>query len=378
MEERVLHELLCSFHSFTVGQYTTLREQGYGTLYELRSWRHKDIESLLNTLGNRPNNRGGRQFGHKLVRQLQAITWLVRDSASRGIATNLDTYRQNPELYIENAILASEHESNDSSAADKPEKFKYEDWITWEESVQVYLESERSNARGAPLCYVIRKDLPPNTNWNTLDALQQRIYTPSLQGFAFDIDTKTVLTLLKELCLGTDAEVWIQNIRCGRAAMLALRSHYDGPDEAKKRTLEAESKLKSLFYKHEYSFSFERFITEMQKHFKVLERYEMPVHEQKKVETLFDKCQNNHPEFKMEVGICRSQNDTFIVAITYLKTAVARIFPEGKKGVGRPRQISAAKVNGIDLSDFTKNYSKQEINKLKSTPDGKKKHGMTS
>ena len=25
-EERVLHELLCSFHSFTVGQYTTLRE----------------------------------------------------------------------------------------------------------------------------------------------------------------------------------------------------------------------------------------------------------------------------------------------------------------------------------------------------------------
>ena len=129
-EERVLHELLCSFHSFTVGQYTTLREQGYGTLYELRSWRHKDIESLLNTLGNRPNNRGGRQFGHKLVRQLQAITWLVRDSASRGIATDLDMYRQNPELYIENAILASEYESNDSSAADKPEKFKYEDWIT--------------------------------------------------------------------------------------------------------------------------------------------------------------------------------------------------------------------------------------------------------
>ena len=84
-------------------------------------------------LGNRPNNRGGRQFGLKLVRQLQAITWLVRDLASRGIATDLDMYRQNPELYIENAILVSEHESNDSSAAGKPKKFKYEDWITWEE-----------------------------------------------------------------------------------------------------------------------------------------------------------------------------------------------------------------------------------------------------
>ena len=79
----------------------------------------------------------------------------------------------------------------------------------------------------------------------------------------------------------------------------------------------------------------------MQKNFKVLERYDMPVHEQKKVETLFEKCQNNHSEFKMEVGICRNQNNTFIGAITYLKTAVVCIFPEGKRSAGRiPRQIS--------------------------------------
>ncbi|GFH62186.1 hypothetical protein CTEN210_18662 [Chaetoceros tenuissimus] len=85
-----------------------------------------------------------------------------------------------------------------------------------------------------------------------------RIYTPALQGFAFNLDTKAVLTLLKQLCLGTDTEVWIQNIRCGRAAMIALRNHYNGPDEARKRTLEAEAKLKNLFYKHEYRFPFER------------------------------------------------------------------------------------------------------------------------
>ena len=132
-EERVLHELLCNFHNFTVGQYSTLRAQGYGTLYSLRSWKHKDIESLLQTIGNRPANRGGRQYGHRLIRQLQAIAWLVRDSASRNIAADLNVYRQDPELCIENAILAAEYDENDSSVSDMPEKFKYEDWITWEE-----------------------------------------------------------------------------------------------------------------------------------------------------------------------------------------------------------------------------------------------------
>lgn len=113
------------------------------------------------------------------------------------------------------------------------------------------------------------------------------------------------------------------------------------------------------------------FNTELQKHFKVLERYHMPVHKQNKVESLVEKWKNNHPEFKLEVGICRSQNDTFIGAITYLKTAVACIFLEGKK-VGRPsRQISSARVNGIDLTDFKKHYSKEEINKIKSTKEGK-------
>ena len=121
-EERVLHELLCNFHNFTVGQYETLRDQGCATLNSLRSWKHKDIESLLQTIGNRAANRGGRQYGHKLIRQLQAIAWLVRDSASRNIEVDLNAHRQDPELCIENAVLAAEHAENDSSASDMPEK----------------------------------------------------------------------------------------------------------------------------------------------------------------------------------------------------------------------------------------------------------------
>ncbi|GFH50497.1 predicted protein [Chaetoceros tenuissimus] len=99
----------------------------------------------------------------------------------------------------------------------------------------------------------------------------------------------------------------------------------------------------------------------------------MPMYEQQKVEKLFEKCQNNHPEFKVEVALCRSQQTTFIGAITYLKTAVARIFPDDKKGRGRQRQIATVekKINGVDLSDFSKTYSQEEVRKLKSTKEGR-------
>ena len=100
-----------------------------------------------------------------------------------------------------------------------------------------------------------------------------------MQGYAFEIDSKTVLTYLKELCIATDAEVWIKNIKCGRSAMIALRNHYNGTDEAKKRVLESKVQIKHLFYKHEFSFSFEKFVTALQKHFKVLERYEVSMYE---------------------------------------------------------------------------------------------------
>ncbi|GFH50496.1 predicted protein [Chaetoceros tenuissimus] len=196
-EERELHRLLCDFHSFTHAHYVALREEGYGTLHELR------IRALLKD---------------------------VNDATSRGIPVNLAVYQQDPVTCMQNSVLAADHIEQDSTKAEKSEKFDYANWITWEESVEVYLESVISNANGAPLSYVIRKDLSPNVNWNSLEELQQRIYTPALQGFAFNLDSKEVLALMKELCLGMDAEVWIKNIKCGRDAMIALRTHYDGPD----------------------------------------------------------------------------------------------------------------------------------------------------
>jgi len=75
----------------------------------------------------------------------------------------------------------------------------------------------------------------------------------------FDIDLEKVLTLLKELCLNAEAETWFRNIKCCRKAMQALQRHYEGADESRRRMEEARAKISNTFYKHEGTFTFEKF-----------------------------------------------------------------------------------------------------------------------
>jgi len=137
---------------------------------------------------------------------------------------------------------------------------------------------------------VIRKDLEEGTEWDKLDRKTQQIHTAPLQGFAFNLDSKRVLTLLKELCLDTEAETWFKYIKCGRAAMKALQLHYDRPDGSKRRKEEARSKLKTVYYKHEGIFTFKKFVTKLYDAFQILEKYGEPLYEEEKLRLLLQRA----------------------------------------------------------------------------------------
>jgi len=87
-------------------------------------------------------------------------------------------------------------------------------WSKWEESAYIYLDSIVAKS-GVPLSYVIRKELDEDVEGEDLDRRTQKIHTAPLEGFTFNIDSKRVLTLLKELCLDTEAETWFRNIKSG-------------------------------------------------------------------------------------------------------------------------------------------------------------------
>jgi len=86
--------------------------------------------------------------------------------------------------------------------------------------------------------------------------------------------------------------------------MKASQLHYDGPDESKRRKEKARSKIKNVYYKHEGTFTFEKFLINLYDAFQILEKYGEPLYEEEKLRLLFSKSQNAHPEFKQEVVIC--------------------------------------------------------------------------
>ncbi len=219
---------------------------------------------------------------------------------------------------------------------------------------------------GIPLSYVIRKNLDKDVEWESLDRKVQQTHTAPLEGLMFDVDSEKVLTLLKELCIRTEAETSFRNTKCGRKAMQALQKHYDGADDGKRRVEEARAKINNTFYKHESTFSFERFATNLYDAFQILEKYGKPLYEDEKLRLLFTKSQNDYPEFKQEVIICRQQYETFAEAVTYMKTVVSRLFLEVNKA--RPmRSISSVatkEINGVDITDMKRWYDSSEIKKL--------------
>ena len=101
-----------------------------------------------------------------------------------------------------------------------------------------------------PLAYVIREDvMPVGANEAT-----QRMYELPHQGATHTTDNTRVHTLLKSYLADTSGHEWIRAFdgnQDGRAAYLALRAHYNGEGELRKRTTLATETLRTAHYKNE-------------------------------------------------------------------------------------------------------------------------------
>jgi hypothetical protein len=104
------------------------------------------------------------------------------------------------------------------------------------------------------------------------------IYNAPLDGAQFRRDSAEVLAFVKSLIIGTEAENWIGNAKCGRVLMTNLQNHYDGKAEGERRSNIAVSDLASSFYKHESSFPYKTFINRLKKCFDTLEECGVPKH----------------------------------------------------------------------------------------------------
>jgi hypothetical protein len=369
--------------SFTARQADVLASDGYEVAQDLAHWSYEDITSWVTHKEKTKVGNATVYFGDMKRKSLAGLAWWVTEKTRCGETIDLAEFDDETRR---SAVVEAKTEHEDAKAesqASKPDKFKYSEWTELENSVYTYLLSLK-NPLGVPLAYVIRKD----SMYYDIDPRTASIISnASLAGAVFRSDSQKVLTLLKTLTNGTDAENWMKGKSCGRDAMSALQAHYDGEAEAEKRKEAARSDLKVLLYRNEALFSFEKYLNRMKRCFDILEKYGVPYYEEDKVKLLLDRIQTSHAEVKTQVSICRSNHAaSFVDASTYMSKEISRIFPTSNVGSvsfgkgprskqarnvsssainrrGRKRLIGTSN-NGVDISDTTRYFSKDEWRKL--------------
>ena len=118
------------------------------------------------------------------------------------------------------------------------------------------------------------------------------------------------------------------------------------------------------------------------KAFDTLAQYGQPKTEREKVQILLDQINTNDSRLTTSIGICRDRYaNTFTQACTYISSEIVVIYPQhqpnafGRRGRGgkKPQVRSVYSIkkakgrvtcNGVDLSDTTKYFTKDEFQKM--------------
>lgn len=280
---------------------------------------------------------------------------------------------------------------------DKPAKFKLENWEEWSELIINYLKGQKSVNPGRALSYVLRIEPRPATMLPSV--FNNIIYNAPLVGAAYEADNIKVHTVLVELTTGTPAADWIKQYsraQDGRGAWLALVRHYDGASEGTRRVSAAKNDLELCRYSNEFTFPFEQYITNLKRCYTTLEKYGEARTERDKIDSLLNKINTSHSGLIANIEICRGTMNTFEDAAQYLSEKIAQLFPNAvpgslghskaslnggtrkvasvhKKGQGKGGGSKTSTVfkkngklqsNGVDLSDVTRYFTREEFQKM--------------
>lgn len=244
---------------------------------------------------------------------------------------------------------------------------------------------------------MIRK--PRNADSPPFESLEEeRTYEIAHRGAAYTKDNQKVYEILTQLLSGTMAWTWIssyESSKNGRGAVQALRTHYDGPGQVEKRLAYAQGILNNIHYKSERQYSFENYVTKLSEAFEILKDNQIPKQEREKVDYLLNNIRNDSHVIlaaKTNVKMNPNTRTNFQLAVDHMSELIGATFAHasnegkiparnvsrvetgrgGRGGRGRGGRGGRGNKggrgdkynNGVDISDMTRDFTKQEWFKL--------------
>jgi hypothetical protein len=309
--------------------------QGLAGIDDFKLLQVKDVKNMIKNHNDDPGNS---RLGYIAQRNIEALVFWVRDQTRRQVALSVANWN---DATLNEAILAMQLDAQLEDSTDTPMKVSKIktglEWYDWKEKFENFLMSIRG-VGGAPLDYVIRKDMP--AGWDPqVDATndhEKLKYQLALNGPAFDKDTKTVYTKLRELTLGEEAYTWIKTEESsmnGRRAWLLLTDHFESEQWVGRRVTEAEKIIKDSHYTNEYTFAFEKMTALLHSSYVILEKNDQPYSDRTRVKKLAAAI--NMPN-NMDIRVAKrymldNYGDDWLGAINYMGNVVAELFPLSRK-----------------------------------------------
>jgi hypothetical protein len=371
-----------------------------------------DVTEMAKRMASRTINAGRVILGTMQIKRIQALVFWVKDHEKRQVEINPDAWTDEE---LRSTLARKEADQNfeklDIDIVD-PGKCQTDfGWDTW----QIAFTNKLSATMGAakvPLAYVIRTDIGANYEYE--DDEEVRMYQMPLTGENFKRDNKLVYAMLKAACIKTDAWTWIQDhdkSANGRKAWISLIGHYDGTGELNKRLERAKEEISRLHYKDEKVFPFERYVTKLKENFFILSKdKDEELTGKQKVDVMMKGIKSSDASIvAAKTDIYKDYRSDFSAATNFLSGLISNIHSaaqldyssrqqsgkkryisavntrdqrggrgrfrrggrSGERGVGRGdgrgrgrNSRARMQINGIDVSDPTRNFSSDEWERL--------------
>ena len=250
---------VCSFSAQQ--QNAIILTEGLSNIALIKSVADNDVSHMAERLSRLSVARGGCYIGTVQINNFRALLWWLEDITAQGIA--LVPTQWNQLTMAESIIRLKESRSNEkkSDSVESPKKINPNKWTDQHSGFMNFLRSTLSSDKKRTLAYVVRQN--PPVGYTPVSREEQMMYSAPLIGVHYESDNIAVYQAIKQWCLDTAAWAWVRTYdkdQDGRAAMEALRQHYDGPGETRRQLAKAKADLKVIHYKNEQSLAFETYI----------------------------------------------------------------------------------------------------------------------
>jgi hypothetical protein len=160
-----------------------------------------------------------------------------------------------------------------------------------------------------------------------------------------------VFEILTQLLSGTMAWLWtpsFEGAKNGKGTFEALRTHYDGPGQIKKRLGYARNILANIHHRSKKQYSFKSYVTKLSEAFEILKDNNVEKAEREKVDCLLDGIQSDNQIVVTAItNVCmkHAMRTSFQVAVDHLLELIGATFAIMLPIKGSAR--SAMSLNGI-------------------------------